>query len=451
MNHGSLTLQNLIDVACPVSPDICVKIGPSPPLWRHLQLEHTYLDVFGLLERFEHAVDGFGVMRLGLVVPVPSTVTSPSACSVETTSALPSFPSRVVAMGVEVAAAVGIPPDVEVEKRDTRGRVHIVPEIPSSDLTLFDKLGDGGFATVYRASWLHAPVAVKVLTHSKPSSVTSLAGAVMAEAGILTRIRHPHIVGVFGVTRIGAGADCNAIVLELEGESLLLWLKRCRARLARITDGDSLATAVLKYHADLCVVLSQIISGLAYCHAQNPAIVHRDVKPANIVVSATATTAKSSRILAKLIDFGTASVKGCGTEGSEVVCVKGTAKYLSPEGWRGIESRIDASSDVYSFGVTMIACISGRVCFHDQPVDVGDSADQQWRWIRAAVMKGVQPAAPSQWADATGKRLTVKDCKRAHPQVLTLITQSLSHKAADRPTALDIARALSELAVVLQK
>jgi serine/threonine protein kinase len=443
--------QSLIDVPCPVCPDMCVKLGSMPPIWRQLPLEHTYLDVFGLAAYLEHATDAYGVLRLGLVVPacddVPSLTlrspqTSAAARDVDNLHSLEHSPTRVTAGDLEMTADVAIAPDVVPH-------LEAVPEIPSRDVALLDKLGEGGFATVYRGAWLHAAVAVKVLTRTKPSAGTSVGASVLAEAKLLATLRHPHIVRVFGVSRVGDVLDFNAIVLDLEGQPLLVWLKGRRAEIASAKDDGAVSAAVLQYHAELCDVLSQVASGLAYCHAQSPAVVHRDVKPANIVVNVTSTSTKSSnRLHARLIDFGTASLKSRDAGGSDVVCVKGTAKYMAPESWGGVEARIHSSADMYSFGVTMIACVLGNVKFAGQPASAGVDVDGQWRWIRSAVLSGTRPELPRalEWERVTETKLSREDCKRAHPEMLALISQCLLPEACERPTALDAATKLSEIA-----
>jgi tRNA A-37 threonylcarbamoyl transferase component Bud32/Skp family chaperone for outer membrane proteins len=194
-------------------------------------------------------------------------------------------------------------------------------------------LGAGGMARVYRASdrVLERQVAVKVLSPpyvQDPSFVERF----RREARSAARLSHPNIVAVFDS---GSDAGEHYLVMEyVAGQSLAELLAR-QGRLAP------------RRAAELAM---EVCAALAAAHAQG--LVHRDVKPANVLVG------DDGRV--KVTDFGiakaaaTATLTGTGT-------VLGTAAYLSPEQAQG--GSVDARSDLYSLGCVLYELLCGSPPF----------------------------------------------------------------------------------------
>ncbi|KNC47985.1 TKL protein kinase [Thecamonas trahens ATCC 50062] len=200
--------------------------------------------------------------------------------------------------------------------------------IPFSDLTIGPLLGQGGCGTVYKATWQHAPVAVKFL--SKAHSV-SVIQQFLAEISILSEKRHPNIVYYIGM--------CP------EEEHVAL--------ITEFMPGGDLATLIHSsgLYLDLShriQLLMDVARALAYLHADEKP--HRDIKPANILLS-------QDYSMAKLGDMGLTGAKTGKYAGF------GTRLYMAPEVLLGAES--DETSDMYSFGVVMYEVLTGRRPFHD--------------------------------------------------------------------------------------
>jgi serine/threonine-protein kinase len=198
-------------------------------------------------------------------------------------------------------------------------------------------LASGGMGRVWRArdTLLERPVAVKVLRSELADDATFRA-RFRAEAQHTAALHHPHIASVFDYGEQEIEGECVAyLVMELvEGETLSALLDR-EGRLdpARTLD-----------------VLRQTAAALAAAHAAG--VVHRDVKPGNVLVGNDGTV--------KIADFGIAwsasSVPLTGT--GQVV---GTAHYLSPEQAEG--AKASPASDVYALGTVAYECLTGRRAF----------------------------------------------------------------------------------------
>lgn len=199
-------------------------------------------------------------------------------------------------------------------------------------------VGDGGMAVVYRG-WdlvLNRVVAIKVLRDQYATNDSFLA-RFRREAQSAAGLSHPNIVNVYDVGRDG---DTWYIVQEL-------------------IDGTDLATLIRQRGQftvpDAIEVMAQVAPALDYAH--NHGIIHRDIKPHNILIDARGT--------AKVVDFGIA--KGINDiKMTDAGTALGTAGYISPEQATG--SPLTAASDLYSAGVVLYEMLTGRLPF------VGDTA-----------------------------------------------------------------------------
>jgi len=192
-------------------------------------------------------------------------------------------------------------------------------------------LGRGGMASVYRARdpALERDVALKVLP-AEFLHDAAFADRFRQEARVAGRLEHPHIVPVhaFGIEQ---GAPWMAM---------------------RLVTGGSLAERVRRGPMAPRVVaalLRDVAGALDYAHERG--IVHRDVKPANVLLD------EAGR--AYLADFGVARM----LEGSSVVTttgmIQGTPSYMAPE--QAMGEKVDRLADVYALGVVAFECLTGRV------------------------------------------------------------------------------------------
>jgi len=211
-------------------------------------------------------------------------------------------------------------------------------------------LGRGGMAEVYLGlhTTLNRNVAVKIL-HGHLSGDLDLLQRFRAEAQAVAGFRHPNIVHILDFD-VADGSPY--IVMELlEGMSLAEYLQGLH----------SLGT-ILPLEAVARLTLS-IASALDYAHAQG--IVHRDVKPANVMLRSGSTPVRSGLPLqpdveAILTDFGVARIAG-GIAQTASGTILGTPAYMSPEQIRG--EHVDARSDVYSLGIIVYELLAGRLPF----------------------------------------------------------------------------------------
>ena len=188
------------------------------------------------------------------------------------------------------------------------------------------KLGSGGFGTVYRA-WdprLERHVAVKVIESGEETG-----RRIMREAQAAARLNHPGIVTLY---ELGEERGSAFLVSELvEGETL--------RRLS--LDGDLSDRDVAEVGADICEALD---------HAHSRGVVHRDIKPQNVLVC-------DGDPHAKLMDFGIARVLDAAAL-TATGSVLGTLAYMAPEQAEGQDAGPEA--DVYSLGLTLYECWSGE-------------------------------------------------------------------------------------------
>ncbi|TFV52406.1 protein kinase, partial [Blastococcus sp. TF02A_35] len=221
------------------------------------------------------------------------------------------------------------------------------PGLLAGRYRLTSLIAGGGMGQVWRGhdTLLDRPVAVKVLRDQYAGDAT-FRTRFRAEAQHAALLTHPHIAAVFdyGEVPAGAGAPASAyLVMELvEGESLADVLAReGRLDAARTVD-----------------VVRQAADGLAAAHSAG--IVHRDVKPANILVTPRGTV--------KITDFGIArSASSVAVTGTGQVI--GTAHYFSPEQAGG--GQATPASDVYALGAVAYECLAGRRPFEaENPVQI---------------------------------------------------------------------------------
>src|SRR5215471_55634 len=203
-------------------------------------------------------------------------------------------------------------------------------------------LGEGGMGVVYRAidSRLNRTVAIKVLSNDFADAAARR--RFQREAQMASALNHPHILTLYDV---GEFENRQYLVMEfVDGATLKSWLRTEQPTLRQIAE-----------------VLVGVADGLATAHAAG--ILHRDVKPENILV------AKNG--YAKLADFGLAKLFEPVSEqdatrtitlGTRPGVVMGTIAYMSPEQAAG--RSVDARSDIFSFGIVLHEILAGQRPFH---------------------------------------------------------------------------------------
>jgi serine/threonine-protein kinase len=234
---------------------------------------------------------------------------------------------------------------------------------------LCEPLARGGTATVWRAvdERLGRAVAVKVIAAGHQTH------DVRSEAQALARLSHPHIANVFDYA---AEKDRAYLVVEL-------------------VEGESLSSVLLRRELPWEAVVAcgaQIASALAAAHARG--LVHRDVKPGNIMLTRSGT---------KLIDFGISAIAGA-READPTGALRGTPAYMAPE--RLHDKVVGAAGDVYSLGVVMFRALSGG--------------------LPSGHVAALETDAP--------------------PEVVNACLRCLAKNPAERPTAAELADVLGEAA-----
>ena len=245
---------------------------------------------------------------------------------------------------------------------------------------LHEVVGRGGMAVVHRG-WdrrLDRPVAVKLF----PVDAGSPAEAArrQSETQLLASLHHPSLVTLFDAV---ATEQATCLVMELvDGPTLRQWLQR----------------SVLPLDV-AAAMASSLAEGLHFIHDRG--IVHRDVKPANVLLAPSAIPGRPPT--AKLSDFGIARL----LESSRVTSTGtfvGTAHYLSPEQARG--EPVGPPSDVYSLGVTLLEAVTGAPAFPGSPIEsatarlahdpeVPSSLGYGWRSLLTAMTQRNPAARPS--------------------------------------------------------
>ena len=242
---------------------------------------------------------------------------------------------------------------------------------------LLEKIGDGGMAVVYKGKdrLLNRFIAVKILRPEFTKDATFVENF-KRESQAAAGLSHPNIVGVYDVGREG---NINYIVMELiEGKTL----------------NEIIEEEAPMDYRKVIDISKQVASALRIAHKNK--IIHRDVKPHNIMIT--------NDGVVKLADFGIARAVNDATlsTGSKIV---GSVHYFSPEQARG--NYVDERSDIYSLGIVMYEMLTGKVPFDgENPVTVALKHINEEIVPPSELVDGIPPALERCVMKATNKYQT---------------------------------------------
>lgn len=297
-----------------------------------------------------------------------------------------------------------------------------MPERLLSHYRLQERLGAGAMGEVWLAEdlRLHRTVALKTLRPDARDA--EAAGRLLREARLASTLTHPNVAVVYEVGEAEADGESTAFIA----------MEYVRGRtLAELAAGGSLGAA------SVVPLARQIAEALAEAHERG--IVHRDVKPGNVMVN--------ERGQVKVLDFGLAcftppaggeSATWSGTHAPLAGAFAGTPAYMSPEQLRGLS--LDAQSDVFSLGVVLYELLAGR-----RPFDASNAVA-----LTDAILR--EPAAPLPDAGPLAAGLTslvlrmlAKD-KERRPAGMRQVCRELDEIAAGQVPAVSHAPALAVVA-----
>jgi len=246
---------------------------------------------------------------------------------------------------------------------------------------LLEEIARGGMGVIYKAvhTALHRPVAIKVL-YPEYRTDASFLKRFEREARALARLDHPHIIRIYDVSE-----EQNPYYIVME-----------------LFPGKDLKQLILEKQPfsppEACAMILQAAEALSFAHSKG--IIHRDIKPGNILVD------RDGRV--KITDFGivAAADELSATPTGEIL---GTPEYMSPEQARG--EQIDGRSDLYSLGVVLYKMLTGRTPFEgiSRPSIIGKLISDHHEFVLS-----FSPAIPSPLQDLVRSLLR----KRAEDRVI---------------------------------
>ena len=265
-----------------------------------------------------------------------------------------------------------------------------VEQVLAPTFELDHEIGRGGMGIVYlaRDSRLKRPVAIKVLP-PELAFRSDIRSRFLREAETSAQLSHPNIVPIFTVDE--RGGLVFFVMGYVEGETLAQRMQR-----------DSPVPP-----AEARRLLTEVASALAYAHSRG--VIHRDIKPDNILLS-------SEGGRAMVTDFGIARAVSTGSGDSRLTATGvaiGTPAYMSPEQCAG-DKEIDGRSDLYSLGVVAYQMLCGSLPFSgsgtgallvkhlsEKPVPVTDRAPDVPAWLGRVTMRLLEKQPTDRYGDAS--------------------------------------------------
>jgi eukaryotic-like serine/threonine-protein kinase len=254
---------------------------------------------------------------------------------------------------------------------------------------IISTLGSGGFGAVYLAedTWIDKKVAIKV-----PHRQSMDFGELLREPRLLASLNHPNIVTVLTAEKQD---DVFFIVMEyVPGETLEAIIER---------EGALDLTRALDYTCQVCNAVD---------HAQKQGIIHRDLRPGNVLVT--------EQGMLKVADFGTSRFLEIAAHGTTVI---GSPPYMAPEQFQG---KAVFASDIYSLGVTMYQMLTGDLPYHaPAPSDL----ERLMRGELTTPPRLKNPKLPKAISDIVMKAMAPELTAR-YPRATDLLDAVLSARAA---------------------
>jgi serine/threonine protein kinase len=266
---------------------------------------------------------------------------------------------------------------------------HLI-EATKGDFEILQQLGTGAMGAVYLAKdiSLGRKVAIKVIASNLVSDATMIS-RFRFEAQTVASLRHPNVVNVHAVRQSG---DLHFFVMEF-------------------IDGPPLRN-IVKSHAPLDVevvqaILFQVGSALAYAHRSAGGVIHRDVKPANIMIDKEGD--------AFVTDFGISKMSEAQSGLTQTGATIGTPEYMSPEQCRG--DALSGASDQYSLGIVAYEMLVGHVPFTGSQYNIMVSHTSE----RPKPLLAVRPDCPPHVAEAI-ERMLAKTPQERWPDLDSAVT-----------------------------
>uniref|UniRef100_A0A8C0D6I1 Receptor-interacting serine/threonine-protein kinase 3 n=1 Tax=Balaenoptera musculus TaxID=9771 RepID=A0A8C0D6I1_BALMU len=281
------------------------------------------------------------------------------------------------------------------------------PLVPIEEVENPEFMGKGGFGAVFRAqhrTW-SLEVAVKIVNSP----------AISREVKAMASLCNNHVLPLLGVTK------------KLEWEYV-----SGPALVTQFMENGSLAVLLQPQCPRpgllLCRLLQELVLGMCYLHSQNPMLLHRDLKPPNVLLD--------SELHAKLADLGLSTFLGGSQSGAGSGESGSTPAYLAPELLADINWKASMASDVYSFGILMWAVLAGR------EAEIVDHKSLLWeavceRQIRPALTElpqsGPEPGLEVLkdlmqhcWSHEPQKRPSFQECRPNTQKVLDLVKKKMN-------------------------
>lgn len=281
---------------------------------------------------------------------------------------------------------------------------------------ILELIGSGGMANVYKAKChrLNRLVAIKILK-SDLAEDAEFRRRFRDESQAVAMLSHPNIVSVYDVSRDG---DLEYIVMELiDGITLKQYMER---------------RGLMDWRESLHFIM-QIMRGLSHAHSRG--IIHRDIKPQNIMVLRDGSV--------KVADFGIACLANSGQTLTQEAL--GSVHYISPEQARG--DRTDARSDIYSAGVVLYEMLTGRLPFEGNsavsvaiqhlssvPLSPRDINDKVPEALELICMKAMNPDLEKRYATADAMLEDLEKFRKNPSVNMDYIRTSLAETTNDEPT-----------------
>lgn len=301
-----------------------------------------------------------------LICPVCSNVNPDNSTSCERCNSAFELSFKDLTLGARDQQTVASSNDERSAARPGSSGTDVVPgDVLANRYEILGRLGEGGMGAVYKAfdRELDREIALKTIRADVASNPVAIR-RLKQETLLARQIAHRNVVRVFD---LGVGAGVRFITMELvEGESLKSLVQREKK------------LSVERARS----IMTQVCEGLAAAHAED--VIHRDLKPQNVLIS------KDGRV--RILDFGLARpIEDTGITRTGVLI--GTPDYMSPE--QALGQSADARSDIFAFGIIFYELLTGTLPFGGRTLVESFLARTR---ERARALESIEPSVPAQLA-----------------------------------------------------